>query len=167
MPRGRPCLHMGWRQAGGLHDSLLAQNHRSLMDSSAIPLRRFQPAERSVRMGPLQDHACQGDGRANLGCNGNSPQRSHRRNRSVASRQRHQSPRPATNRRNPTRNAPGPVETTPRPGYRACHRPASRCKGGRATSSTHRSYPGRWHDDRQRPHQKPERPASGPSAPSR
>ena len=65
--------------------------------------------------------------------------RPHRRNRSVAGRQRHQSPRPATNRRNPTRNAPGPVETTPRPAYRPCHRPASRCEGRRATGRTHRT----------------------------
>ena len=48
--------------------------------------------------------------------------RSHRRNRSMAGRQRHQSPRPATNRRRPTRNAPGPLETAPRPTYRPFHR---------------------------------------------
>ena len=35
-------------------------------------------------------------------------------NRSMAGRQRHQSPRPATNRRNPARNATGPLERTPR-----------------------------------------------------
>jgi hypothetical protein len=50
------------------------------------------------------------------------------------------SPRPATNRGNPTRNASGPVETTPRPGHRACDRPASRCDGRRATGRTHRTY---------------------------
>jgi hypothetical protein len=49
-----------------------------------------------------------------------------RRDCSVAGRQLHRIPRPATNRRRrPTRNAPDPVETTPRPEYRACHRPAS------------------------------------------
>jgi hypothetical protein len=64
--------------------------------------------------------------------------RPHRRNRSVAGRQRHQSPRPATNRRNPTRNAPGPVETTPRPAYRPCHRFVTQHKGRRATGGTHR-----------------------------
>jgi hypothetical protein len=77
--------------------------------------------------------------RGNLGCSGNSPQCPRRRNRSVAGRQRHQSPRPATNRRNPTRNPPGPRETTPRPGCRACHRPTSKCEGQQATSRTHRS----------------------------
>ena len=88
----------------------------------------------------VQDHACQVDGPASLGCTGKPPEhRPRRRNRSVAGRQRHQSPRPTTNRRNPTRNAPGPLETTPRPGYRACHRPASRCEGRRATGSTHRT----------------------------
>ena len=72
----------------------------------------------------IQDHACQGDGPASLGFTGKPPEhRPHRRNRSVAGRQRHQSPRPATNRRNPTRDAPGPLETTPRPGYRSCHHP--------------------------------------------
>ena len=88
----------------------------------------------------VQDHACQGDAAASLGCTGKPPEhRPYRRNRSVAGRQRHQSPRPATNRRNPTRNAPGPVETTPRPAYRPCHQPASRCEGRRATGSTHRT----------------------------
>ena len=49
----------------------------------------------------VQDHACQGDGPASLGRTGKPPEhRPHRRNRSVAGRQRHQSPRPATNRRN-------------------------------------------------------------------
>ena len=74
---------------------------------------------------------------ASLGTTGESPQhRPHRRNCSVAGRQRHQFPGPATNRRKPTRNASGTVETTPRSGCRACHRPASRCKGRRATGST-------------------------------
>ena len=48
-------------------------------------------------------------------------------------------PKIPTNRRNPTRNAPGPVETTPRPGYRACHQPARRCEGRQATRRTHRT----------------------------
>jgi hypothetical protein len=39
----------------------------------------------------------------------------------------------------PARNASGPVETTPRPGYRACHQPASRCEGRQATRRTHRT----------------------------
>ena len=84
----------------------------------------------------VQDHACQGDAEPVWAPPGSHPSTALiRRNRSVAGRQRHQSPRPATNRRSPTRNAPGPLETTPRPGYRACHRPASRCKGRRATGS--------------------------------
>ena len=37
-----------------------------------------------------------------------------------------QDPRPTGG--NPTRNAPGPLETTPRPLYGACHLPASRCE---------------------------------------
>jgi hypothetical protein len=59
---------------------------------------------------------------------------------SMAGRQRHQSPRSTTNRRNPTRNAPGPLETTPQPGYRACHQPARRCEGRQATRRTHRTH---------------------------
>ena len=111
----------------------------------------------------VQDHACQGDGPASLGTTGKPPEhRPHRRNRSMAGRQRHQSPRPATNRRNPTRNAPGPLETTPRPAYRPCHLPASRCEGRRATGSTHRTS---RHGER--PYQRPERRPSGPSAPGR
>jgi hypothetical protein len=75
-----------------------------------------------------------------MGCTGKPPERRpRRRNRSVAGRQRCQSPRSTTNRRNSARNAPGPVETTPRPGYRARHPPASRCEGRRATGSTHRT----------------------------
>ena len=69
---------------------------------------------------------------ASLGTTGSPQHRPHRRNCSVAGRQRHQFPGPATNRRKPTRNASGTVETTPRSGCRACHRPASRCKGRRA-----------------------------------
>jgi len=72
--------------------------------------------------------------------------RPHRRNRSLAGRQRHQSPRPATNRRRrrrrrrrPTRNSPRPLETTPRPTYRLFHLPASRCEGRRATGRTQRT----------------------------
>jgi hypothetical protein len=50
--------------------------------------------------------------RANRGTAEPTPERHpHRRNRS----------RPTSNRWNPTRNAPGPLETTPRPGYRSCH----------------------------------------------
>ena len=80
------------------------------------------------------------DGQPVWAATGKPPEhRTHRRNRSMAGRQRHQSPRPTTNRRNPTRNAPRPLETTPRPGYRACHQPASRCEGRRATGSTHRT----------------------------
>jgi hypothetical protein len=81
----------------------------------------------------VQDHACQGDGLR-------PPEHSPRsRNRSVAGRQRHQSPRPATNRRNPTRNAPGPLETMPRPAYRPFHRFVRQREGRRATGSTHRT----------------------------
>jgi hypothetical protein len=77
-------------------------------------------------------------GEPSLGTTEKPPEhRPHRRHRSVAGGQRHQSPRPATNRRNSTRNIPGPLETTPRPRYRTCHIPASRCQGRRATGSTH------------------------------
>jgi hypothetical protein len=59
----------------------------------------------------------------NLGCTRNSPEhRPRSRNRSVAGGQWHQSPGPSTNRRNPTRNAPGPLEATPRPTNRPCRR---------------------------------------------
>ena len=79
----------------------------------------------------VQDHACQGDAQPAWAPQGSPQHRPHRRNCSVAGRQRHQFPGPATNRRKPTRNASGTVETTPRSGCRACHRPASRCKGRR------------------------------------
>ena len=75
----------------------------------------------------VQDHPCQGDAEPVWAAPGSHPSTVHLSgNRSVAGRQRHQSPRPPTNRRrgSPTRNAPGPLETTPRPAYRACHRPA-------------------------------------------
>jgi hypothetical protein len=36
-----------------------------------------------------------------------------------------------------SRNAPGPLETTPRPAYRPCHLSASRSEGRRAAGSTH------------------------------
>jgi hypothetical protein len=74
-----------------------------------------------------------------MGCTGKAPEhRPRRRHCSVAGRQRHQSPRPPTNRRRrPTRNPPGPVETTPRPGCRACDlRPAD----ARADKATRRTY---------------------------
>ena len=89
----------------------------------------------------VQDQVCQGDVEPSLGTTGKPPEhRPHQRNRGVAGRQRHQFPRPPTNRRRrPPRNSPGPVETTPRPGYRARHLPASRCEGRRATGRTHRT----------------------------
>ena len=75
-----------------------------------------------------------------MGCTGKPPEhRPRRRHCSMAGRQRHQSPRSTTNRRNSARNASGPVETTPRPGYRACHQPARRCEGRQATRRTHRT----------------------------
>ena len=72
----------------------------------------------------VQDHACQGGARPVWAAPGSHPSTAtHRRNRSVARRQRHQSPRPATNRRRrPTEIRPRTVETTPRPGYRPFHR---------------------------------------------
>ena len=87
----------------------------------------------------VQDQVCQGDAAPIWAATGKSPEHSaHRRNCSVARRQRHQSPRPATNRRRrPTPDSPRFLETTPRPAYRACHRPASRCKGRQATDSRH------------------------------
>ena len=75
-----------------------------------------------------------------MGCTGKPPEhRPRRRHCSMAGRQRHQSPRSTTNRRNSARNPSGPVETTPRPGYRACHLPARRCEGRQATRRTHRT----------------------------
>jgi hypothetical protein len=74
-----------------------------------------------------------------MGCSTTPKHRPRRRHCSMAGRQRHQSPRPTTNRRNSARNAPGPVETTPRPRYRACHRPARRCEFRQATRRTHRT----------------------------
>ncbi len=65
-----------------------------------------------------------------MGCTGKPPEHGPRRRHcSMAGRQRHQSPRSTTNRRNSARNASGPVETTPRPGHRAWHQPARRCEG--------------------------------------
>ena len=62
--------------------------------------------------------------RASLGTAGKPPGHgAHRRNRSMAGRQRHQSPRPPTNRRGrPTRYSRRPMETATRPGYRPFHR---------------------------------------------
>ena len=88
----------------------------------------------------VQDHACQGDGQPVWAPPGSHPSTALiRRNRSVAGRQRHQSPRPATNRRKPTRNAPGPLETTPRPAYRPFHRSVRQREVRRTTGSTHRT----------------------------
>jgi hypothetical protein len=88
----------------------------------------------------VQDHACQGDAKPAW-----APLTSHLSSplvREIAvwrAANGINSPRPATNRRSPTRNPSDPVETTPRPGHRTCHPPVSGCQGRRATSSTHRT----------------------------
>ena len=70
-------------------------------------------------------------------------------NRSVAGRPRDQSPRPTSNRWNPTRNAPGPLETTPRPGIaRATYARADK------RQAAHTAFRPR-HDDTQRPYPNP------------
>ena len=81
----------------------------------------------------VQDHACQGDAKPIW-----TPPESH--------------PSPALigeiavwraangiNRRNPTRNAPGSLETTPGPEHRSCHLPARRCEDQRAEGTTLRA----------------------------
>ena len=71
----------------------------------------------------VPDHVCQGDGPASLGTIGKSPEhRPHRRNRSLAGRQRHQSSGPATNRRRRARYSRRPVETATRLAARPFHR---------------------------------------------
>jgi hypothetical protein len=72
--------------------------------------------------GQVRDHACQGDSPPIWAAAGSHPTALVREVAVWRGRQRHQSPRPATNRRNPTRNAPGPLETTPRPANRPCRR---------------------------------------------
>jgi hypothetical protein len=59
----------------------------------------------------------------------------------MASRQRHQSPRPATNRsiRRPARYRRHPLETTTRPAHRPFHRSIRQSEVQRTTSSTHRT----------------------------
>ena len=86
----------------------------------------------------VQDHACQGDAEPVWAPPGSHPSTALIGEIAVwraANGINPQDPRPTG--RKPTRNAPGPLETTPRPGHRACHRPASRCKGRRATGRTH------------------------------
>jgi hypothetical protein len=117
----------------GIPETLQAQSRLGRLPGKAIPTgrrpRRSSPRSRLPRRRPT-----------GLGATRMSPEHSpYRRNRSVAGRQRHQPQGPATNRRNPTRNALRPVETTPRPRYRTCQRPASSCEGRRTTRSAHRS----------------------------
>ncbi len=87
----------------------------------------------------IQDHAYQIGGPPVWAAPGGHPSTALVGDIAVAGRQRHQSPRSTTNRRDPARNASGPVETTPRPAYRACHQPALRCAGRQATRRTHRT----------------------------
>ena len=102
-------------------------------------------AKRSQLVADLTDqvraHACQGDAQPIWAPPESHPSSGLVREIAVwrAANGIHQSPRPATNRRRrPTPDSPRPVETTPRPGYRACHRPGSRCDCRRATGRTHR-----------------------------
>jgi hypothetical protein len=86
----------------------------------------------------VQDHACQGDAKPVWA----APE-THLSTALIGeiavwrAAKRHQSTRPATFRRSPTRNASGPVETTPRPTYRQCRRPTNRRERRRATGSRH------------------------------
>ena len=88
----------------------------------------------------VQDHACQGDAEPVWAPSGSHPDTALVGEIAVWRAANGLNPqRSTTNRRRPTRNAPGPVETTPRSGYRARHLPASRCEGRRATGSAHRT----------------------------
>ena len=113
----------------------------------------------------VQDHACQGDAQPVWAPPGSHPSTALvRRNRSVAGRQRHQSPRPATNRRKPTRNTPALwKQRLDRDIARATDPPADAKADERQPRRTARSS----YNNRQRPYRKPERRPSGPSAPRR
>ena len=87
----------------------------------------------------VQDHACQG----HAGQSGHhrevTQHRPRRRNRSVARRQRHQSPRPATNRRRPNSKRSPPSGNNASTGISRVPPTRGRCEGRRATGSTHRT----------------------------
>jgi hypothetical protein len=74
------------------------------------------------------------------------------------------SPRPATNRRNPTRNPPGPVETTPRPGHRVATNPPADAGADKPHAGP---TPHRPRNDRQLPHKTAQQRPRGPSGPGR
>ena len=78
----------------------------------------------------VQDHACQGDGPPVWAAPGSHPSTALIGEIAVwraANGINPQDPRPTGG--SPTRNAPGPVETTPRPAYRPCHRSARQTRG--------------------------------------
>ena len=114
----------------------------------------------------VQDHACQGDAEPVWAPPGSHPSTAlDRRNRSVAGRQRHQSPRPATNRRRPNSKRSRPSGNNASTGISRV--PPTRQQMRGLTSDRQRRTALSSYDDRQRPYQKPERRPSGPSAPGR
>jgi hypothetical protein len=88
------------------------------------PLRHLMTAAAGRDLSTAGDMAAVLDWRLTLTCSGKPPEHCpYGRNRSMASRQRHQSSRFATNRRRrPTRDGRRPMETAPRPAYRPFHR---------------------------------------------
>jgi hypothetical protein len=161
VPRGRPCLHMRWRQAAGLHDSLLAQNHRSLMDASAIPYD--------------DSNQLSGDGAPSKTTHAKVTAHQHWAQQELTpalSSAKSQCGEPPTAPIPKTRDQPEkrnskrsrPCGNNASTWYRACHPPASTCKGERATGTSQLdagTTTGSAHT------KNPERPASGRSAPGR
>jgi hypothetical protein len=107
------------------------------------PVWRAYLAKRSQLVADLadqvKDHACRGDAEPIWAAPGSHRSTALIGEIAVWRAANGINPQDPTNRRMPTRDAPGPVETTPRPGCRVFHRPASRCEGRRATSGIHRS----------------------------
>jgi len=96
------------------------------------------------------------------GCVGNSPKhRTYLRNRSLAGRQRHRSPRPASNRRNPARN------TLPALWKQRLDRHIAHSTDSSTSARADERRAGHTALSRQRLYQGAERRRSGPSSPGR
>ena len=86
----------------------------------------------------VQDHAYQSDGPPAWAAPGNHPSTALVGDIAVWRAANGINPQDLRTTGDSARNASGPVETTSRPGYRACHQPARRCEGRQATRRTHR-----------------------------
>ena len=111
----------------------------------------------------VQDHACHGDGQPVWAAPETHLSTALIREIAVwRAANGIKSPGPATNRRNPTRDAPGPLETSL--DRHIAHSTDSSDNASADERQAAHTALRRWHDHSQRQYQKPERRPSGPSA---